>query len=155
MQQRSFFSECFVTPCKWIASCPYLEYVFLQSNDRWGYPFLYESYLYHLHRLDHRHNFSPYFYTTYLSYSDGPLSSFGSFVPALLETIFRSSLIGFGPQMLLAIGGGLICCRAPSDLAFAWFVQTSIFVTFNKVCTSQVRSPPHKILTFTYLMALV
>ncbi|KAG1818599.1 mannosyltransferase [Suillus subaureus] len=35
----------------------------------WGYPFLYKAYLYHTDRHDHQHNFSPYFYLIYLTYS--------------------------------------------------------------------------------------
>ncbi|KAF8912119.1 PIG-M-domain-containing protein [Gymnopilus junonius] len=102
----------------------------------WGYPFLYESYLYHLHRLDHRHNFSPYFYLTYLTY------------PSLLfpETsrplnpwikLLLSPLTSFVPQMGLALGLGLLFGRKKEDLVFTWFVQTFVFVVFNKVCTSQ------------------
>jgi hypothetical protein len=104
---------------------------------RWGYPFLYESYLYHLHRLDHRHNFSPYFYLTYLTY---PSSS----APATTATlslwgrIVRSPLVSFVPQMGLTIGQGLLFGRRSQDLVFTWFVQTVTFVLFNKVCTSQV-----------------
>ncbi|KAJ7219442.1 glycosyltransferase family 50 protein [Mycena pura] len=101
----------------------------------WGYPFLYESYLYHLHRLDHRHNFSPYFYLIYITYP-----SFGQ--PAshdltLWGRILRSPLTSFVPQMTLALGAGLAFGRRKDDLVFAWFVQTVVFVVFNKVCTSQ------------------
>ncbi|KAF8643897.1 hypothetical protein AX16_008913 [Volvariella volvacea WC 439] len=99
----------------------------------WGYPFLYESYLYHLHRLDHRHNFSPYFYLTYLTYPspDAPASL------SLWSKILRSPLTSFVPQMTLSLGAGLLLGRKKQDLAFAWFVQTVVFVKFNKVCTSQ------------------
>ncbi|KAJ2926429.1 hypothetical protein H1R20_g10662, partial [Candolleomyces eurysporus] len=83
----------------------------------WGYPFLYESYLYHVHRLDHRHNFSPYFYLTYLTYP----SAFPS-DPIIPLTWSRLGLL-FGQEK--------------RHLVFAWFVQTVAFVVFNKVCTSQ------------------
>ncbi|KAJ7709757.1 GPI mannosyltransferase 1 [Mycena rosella] len=101
----------------------------------WGYPFLYESYLYHLHRLDHRHNFSPYFYLIYLTYP-----SLGSMAPPDLpmwNRLLRSPLTSFAPQMVLALGTGLAFGRKKDDLVFAWFVQTVVFVVFNKVCTSQ------------------
>ena len=103
---------------------------------RWGYPFLYESYLYHLHRLDHRHNFSPYFYLTYLTYPS--LSEIPEPLP-LWNKILRSPLTSFVPQMGLALGLGLLFGRKKEDLVFTWFVQTVVFVVFNKVCTSQVR----------------
>ncbi|KAJ7444927.1 glycosyltransferase family 50 protein [Mycena latifolia] len=101
----------------------------------WGYPFLYESYLYHLHRLDHRHNFSPYFYLIYLTYP-----SLGSTVAPNLpmwNRLLRSPLASFAPQMVLALGTGLAFGHRKDDLIFAWFVQTVVFVVFNKVCTSQ------------------
>ncbi|KAG7092646.1 hypothetical protein E1B28_008985 [Marasmius oreades] len=102
----------------------------------WGYPFLYETYLYHIQRRDHRHNFSPYFYLTYLTYpplqptlSDRPTSSW--------QAIHHSSLISFLPQMILAIGTGFLFGNKKNNLPFTWFVQTFVFVVFNKVCTSQ------------------
>ncbi|KIP12305.1 glycosyltransferase family 50 protein [Phlebiopsis gigantea 11061_1 CR5-6] len=100
----------------------------------WGEPFLRESYLYHLHRLDHRHNFSPYFYLIYLTYpthyaDDGPLP--------LWRAALRSPLTSFVPQMALSLGAGVLFGRRRGDLAFAWFVQTFAFVLFNRVCTSQ------------------
>ncbi|RXW22797.1 hypothetical protein EST38_g3047 [Candolleomyces aberdarensis] len=87
----------------------------------WGYPFLYESYLYHLHRLDHRHNFSPYFYLTYLTY----------------PSVFPSDPIS--PLTWSRLG--LLFGQEKRHLVFAWFVQTVAFVVFNKVCTSQVSLP--------------
>ncbi|RDB23052.1 GPI mannosyltransferase 1 [Hypsizygus marmoreus] len=102
----------------------------------WGYPFLHESYLYHIHRLDHRHNFSPYFYLTYLTYP--PLVPPSHPVPlSAWSKLVRSPLVSFGPQMVLALGTGLVFGRRRRDVVFAWFVQTVVFVLFNKVCTSQ------------------
>ncbi|KIM79736.1 glycosyltransferase family 50 protein [Piloderma croceum F 1598] len=101
----------------------------------WGYPFLHESYLYHIHRLDHRHNFSPYFYLTYLTYPNP--SSSTSLIPPPAFSFLRSPLISFVPQMTLSLGLGLLFGRRKEDLAFTWFVQTAVFVLFNKVCTSQ------------------
>ena len=108
-------------------------------NHRWGYPFVYESYLYHLHRRDHRHNFSPYFYLTYLTYPSKDGSN-GLPPPTMFETIIRSPLIAFVPQMGLSLLAGFIFARSKQDLPFTWFVQTFVFVLFNKVCTSQASS---------------
>jgi len=103
----------------------------------WGYPFVYESYLYHLGRRDHRHNFSPYFYLAYLTYppAQGPAAAV-SVLPVWAK-VTRSPLTSFVPQMTLALGTGLLFGRRRQDLIFAWFVQTFVFVLFNKVCTSQ------------------
>ena len=107
------------------------------QNRRWGYPFVYESYLYHLHRRDHRHNFSPYFYLTYLTYPSKDGSNFLP-PPTTFEAIVRSPLISFVPQMGLSLLAGFLFARRKQDLIFTWFVQTFAFVLFNKVCTSQV-----------------
>ncbi|KAF9646397.1 glycosyltransferase family 50 protein [Thelephora ganbajun] len=102
----------------------------------WGYPFVYESYLYHLHRRDHRHNFSPYFYLAYLTYpSKDGLHKLPP--PTTFEAIVRSPLISFVPQMGLSLLAGFLFARRKQDLVFTWFVQTFVFVLFNKVCTSQ------------------
>ncbi|KAI0072770.1 glycosyltransferase family 50 protein [Panus rudis PR-1116 ss-1] len=100
----------------------------------WGYPFLYESYLYHLHRRDHRHNFSPYFYLIYLTY---PFPGQPSPDLSIGRKLLRSPLTSFLPQMITSLGAGLIFGRREEDLPFAWFVQTFAFVVFNRVCTSQ------------------
>jgi GPI mannosyltransferase 1 subunit M len=102
----------------------------------WGYPFLYETYLYHLHRRDHRHNFSPYFYLTYLTYPS--LSEADQIPPVFWRKVLRSPLTSFVPQLVLCTSTGLLFGTRERDLAFAWFVQTVVFVLFNKVCTSQV-----------------
>ena len=90
--------------------------------------------MYHLHRLDHRHNFSPYFYLVYLTYpTDSSVPE-----PSAWKRLLRSPLTSFVPQMTLALGTGLLFGRRKADLVFTWFVQTFVFVVFNKVCTSQV-----------------
>ena len=101
--------------------------------SRWGQPFLHNTFLYHLSRLDHRHNLSPYFYSIYLSLF--PSSSLSS-QPILVRTI-RHPLTSFIPQSgLVLVAGFLLTPR--TGLVFAMFVQTALFVIFNKVCTSQV-----------------
>ncbi|QRV86716.1 phosphatidylinositol glycan, class M [Ceratobasidium sp. AG-Ba] len=96
----------------------------------WGHPFLEHTYLYHLTRRDHRHNFSPYFYPMYIGHTSSPSSA-----PSWSSQLLGNPLLSFLPQMALCVMAGFALGR--SDLPFAWFVQTAIFVTFNKVCTSQ------------------
>ncbi|KAL7413130.1 PIG-M-domain-containing protein [Mrakia frigida] len=100
----------------------------------WGYPALHHPYLYHLTRLDHRHNFSPYFYPIYLLSSS--TSSSLDISSSFLSTFTRSPLASFLPQMGLSIGLGWIY-GAKGELAMGWTVATGVFVAFNKVVTSQ------------------
>lgn len=84
------------------------------------------TYLHHVTRIDHRHNFSPYNTQLYLT------SAFPSLSPLRLESL------AFIPQLLLSCV--LIpLATAKKDLPASMLAQTFAFVTFNKVCTSQVR----------------
>ena len=92
----------------------------------YGYPFLEHSYFYHLIRIDHRHNFSPYNTLLYLNSSphDSPSS-------------FEFERLAFIPQLLLS-AVFIPLALAKKDLPSTMLAQTFAFVTFNKVCTSQV-----------------
>ncbi|KAL8809920.1 MAG: hypothetical protein Q9200_002998 [Gallowayella weberi] len=88
-------------------------------------PFLHHTFLYHLTRIDHRHNFSPYNTLLHLS----------SAQPDQVSSLRLESL-AFIPQ--LAISAILIpIALAKKNLAGTMLAQTFAFVAFNKVCTSQ------------------
>jgi len=100
-------------------------------HSRYGFPFLEHSYLYHLIRIDHRHNFSPY--NTLLYLNSSPKASLGSSAPSSLEL----ERLAFLPQLLLS-AIMIPLALAKKDLPSTMLAQTFAFVTFNKVCTSQV-----------------
>ncbi|KAI9780144.1 MAG: GPI mannosyltransferase 1 [Geoglossum umbratile] len=90
----------------------------------YGRPFIQHTYLHHVTRIDHRHNFSPYNSLLYLSSSP----------PG--DSVLRLESIAFVPQLFLsAVAIPLVLAK--KDLASALLAQTFAFVTFNKVCTSQ------------------
>jgi phosphatidylinositol glycan class M len=89
-----------------------------------GFKFIYEAYLYHFFRKDHRHNFSLFYYAIYLaSESDNVLLSriltFAGFIPQLGSLLFVG--VRYGRR----------------NFMFSIFLQTIIFVAFNKVITAQ------------------
>ena len=94
-----------------------LQYLFYKI---YGYECLYESLLYHLERKDHRHNFSVYYHMIYQLFEDKQSSilAFATFVPQ------------FG---LLLLTGLTIYY----DLFLCLFIQTTVFVMYNKVITTQ------------------
>lgn len=88
-------------------------------------PFLQHTFFYHLTRIDHRHNFSPYNTLLHLS----------SAMPDKVSSLRLESL-AFVLQLL--ISAVLIpIALGKKDLAGTMLAQTFAFVAFNKVCTSQ------------------
>ncbi|CAK7212274.1 GPI mannosyltransferase 1 [Sporothrix curviconia] len=116
----------------------------------YGFPFLQHTYLHHVTRIDHRHNFSPYNTQLYLSsaaaatagnFSSSPSSSSSSSSTSAAGTSAFAWLpaiesLAFAPQLLLATVL-LPLVLAKKDLPTTMLAQTFAFVTFNKVCTSQ------------------
>ena len=89
----------------------------------YGKDALQEGLLYHLSRVDHRHNYSMFWYPIYL---------------ARARHVGRMTLVGrllLLPQLILLVYSSLGV--APYDLGLALFTQTYLFVTLNKVITAQ------------------
>lgn len=94
----------------------------------YGQDFIHHTYLHHFSRLDHRHNFSPYHLTLYLS-------------SALPRQVVSIPSLAFVPQLVI-VGVVVPLALIGKDLATTMFAQTFAFVAFNKVCTSQVSLSP-------------
>jgi phosphatidylinositol glycan class M len=94
----------------------------------YGHEALEEGLLYHFQRVDHRHNYSMYWYWIYLSRGRAATSPVSPSASSWghIPTIPQIFILGFTS---LAI--------APYDLTLALFLQTFSFVTFNKVMTAQ------------------
>ncbi|KAL4892848.1 PIG-M-domain-containing protein [Aspergillus ambiguus] len=88
----------------------------------YGVPFIQHTYLHHLTRIDHRHNFSPYGTLLYLSAAGDAAGHFEA--------------LAFIPQLFLSVVA-IPLVLARRSLPGAMMAQTFAFVTFNKVCTSQ------------------
>lgn len=90
-----------------------------------------EGLLYHFSRVDHRHNYSMFWYWIYLARAR--VVALGAEVASSsLPTMGRALLL---PQIVLLLFSSLGI--APYDLSFALFVQTFFFVALNKVITAQ------------------
>jgi phosphatidylinositol glycan class M len=107
----------------------------LLMYSMYGWPFLEHSYLYHVTRSDHRHNFSPY--NTLLYLKSSPKST--DLEPA--APYLELERLAFLPQLLLS-AVFIPLKLAKKDLPNTMLAQTFAFVTFNKVCTSQVSNTP-------------
>ena len=91
----------------------YAAYFFYEEE------FLEHAYLYHVSRRDHRHNFSIYAYWIYLGRESASLAG------PLASAVQLSAV-------------GVVGWRyAHEDLALGLFLQTLVFVAFNKVVTAQ------------------
>ena len=86
----------------------------------YGYEFLYEAYLYHFIRKDHRHNNSVYWYLIYQTFDEANSTTL--------------AILSFLPQWICVISAGLLLYY---DIWICMTVQTWAFVIFNKVMTAQ------------------
>lgn len=116
----------FITPSRVILTISALV-TFIVLNAvmyiQYGMPFLHHTFFHHLTRIDHRHNFSPYSTLLYLASAGG--------------ASYRFETLAFLPQLVLSVIA-IPLVLAKRSLATAMLAQTFAFVTFNKVCTSQV-----------------
>ena len=97
----------------------------------YGHIALEEGLLYHFSRVDHRHNYSMFWYWIYLARAR-VVAIGGEMASSSLATMGRALLL---PQIILLLFSSLGI--APYDLSFALFVQTFFFVALNKVITAQ------------------
>jgi len=107
----------------------------------YGSTSLQSSIFYHVKRLDHRHNYSTFWYWIYLLKGSNFSSPFLNISKSLLSITFLFlTFLQFSLFLYISI---TIACY---DLYFALFLQTYIFVIFNRVITAQY---------FTWYMVLL
>lgn len=123
--QRTFFSVIFQFNRKQIllvfSTLSTLLALSILFYQKYGYEFLYESYLYHLVRKDIRHNFSLYFYMNLLNTN-----------PMLIEKVLT-----FLPQLLILLSINVHFGIHRKTIGFCIFLQSFVVVSFNPVVTSQ------------------
>lgn len=100
----------------------------LLSYKLYGHDYLEQSFLYHLRRKDLQHNFSPYFYIFRLYPRHHELISYVAFIAQFIGITFMSAMnVSFENNRR----------TKNRKLSFSLFTTTFIFVSLNKVCTSQ------------------
>ncbi|CCW61621.1 unnamed protein product [Phytomonas sp. EM1] len=90
-----------------------------------GDVYIQEAFLYHFHREDHRHNFSPYWLTIYLNLAARVMH---------YERQFAPGLWAFIPQAVVLL---FTSWRLRRNILQACCTVTILFIAFNKVCTVQ------------------
>ncbi|CCW68082.1 unnamed protein product [Phytomonas sp. Hart1] len=90
-----------------------------------GKVYIQEALLYHFHREDHRHNFSPYWFLIYLNMAARGMG---------YEQQFSPGLWAFFPQAVVLL---LTSWRLRRNIPQACCTVTILFIAFNKVCTVQ------------------
>ncbi|KAI1290047.1 GPI mannosyltransferase 1 [Halotydeus destructor] len=97
------------------------------SYNKFGYKYLYEAWIYHFERKDAQHNFSIYFYLYHIIPEHWHyLISRVAFIPQLVSIVyFTRSLISCPSN------------QVTPTLLVSLFAQTFLFVSLNKVITSQ------------------
>ncbi|RAL11889.1 glycosylphosphatidylinositol-alpha 1,4 mannosyltransferase I [Aspergillus homomorphus CBS 101889] len=100
--------------------------------NRYGWDFLQHTFLHHLTRVDHRHNFSVYASLLY----DSAASSASASASTLGTGTAGFERWAFLPQLGLSVAC-IPLALARRSLSGAMLAQTFAFVVWNKVCTSQ------------------
>ena len=96
-----------------------------------------EAFLYHFSRVDHRHNYSMFWYWIYLSRANVAKLSVNADTLSLVQ---GGGLGVFGKLLMIPQLVLLTFCSigvASLDLSFTLFLQTFLFVALNKVITAQ------------------
>ncbi|KAG5473187.1 hypothetical protein CUR178_03106 [Leishmania enriettii] len=91
----------------------------------YGQQYLDEAFIYHIHREDHRHNFSPYWLLMYLNMGRRDLGVGVDYSPGLFAFLPQFAVLCYASWKLR------------KNIAHAFCIETILFVAFNKVCTVQ------------------
>lgn len=95
----------------------------------YGFRYIEQSFIYHINRKDLQHNFSPYFLLYHLFKEYNDIISKIAFIPQSISILYIA--INFDPSLEANPGMRL------KLLTFSMFAETFMFVSLNKVCTSQ------------------